>query len=233
MNLTTLHLLSLSVNLILMVILLAGWLGPNVQTSFNPTVARPAIAATAGVHPLAAVIGSVRLGERVYVAPCASIRGDEGQNIHIGDDSNIQDGAVIHGLETFENGAELVENEVEVEGQRYSVYIRERVSIAHQAQVHGPAKVGNDTFIGMQALVFRAELGDHVVVEPAAKIISVRVPAGRYVPALSIITNQAAADSLPRITADYPYRSLNEAVVRVNTQLADPQGVAVSPGSRG
>jgi carbonic anhydrase/acetyltransferase-like protein (isoleucine patch superfamily) len=162
----------------------------------------------------------VTLGQRVFVAPCASIRGDEGQNLYIGDESNVQDGAVLHGLETFEDGHELLENEVEVQGRKYSVYVGRRVSIAHQSQVHGPAIIGNDTFIGMQALVFRAEIGERVVVEPGAKIIGVKIAPDRYVPALSIITQQSVADSLPRITEDYPYRNLNKAVVRVNTQFA-------------
>lgn len=214
--------LSLGLNLVLLATFLAGWLGPNVRTSFNPEVDRPAIAESARVHPLAAVIGSVTLGERVFVAPGASVRGDEGQNIVVGDDSNVRDGVVIHGLETFDGGRELLENEVEVGGRRYSVYVGRRVSLAHQAQVHGPACVGSDTFVGMQALVFRARLGDHVVVEPGAKIVGVTIPSHRYVPALSLITRQEDADALPRIDGDYPYRNLNAAVVRVNRQFADP-----------
>lgn len=213
---------SLTLNLVLLALLLGGWVGPNVKTSFNLDVDTPVIAATARIHPLAAVMGSVKLGEKVYVAPCASIRGDEGQNIYVGDESNVQDAAVIHGLETFEGGQELFENEVEVEGKKYSVYIGKRVSMSHQSQVHGPAKVGHDTFIGMQALIFKADLGDHVVVEPGAKIIGVKIPSGRYVPALSMIDKQSQADALPMITEKYPYRNLNSAVIRVNTQLAGP-----------
>lgn len=34
------------------------------------------------------------------VSPCASVRGDEGQPPFRGDDSNVQDGVVIHTLET-------------------------------------------------------------------------------------------------------------------------------------
>jgi len=34
------------------------------------------------------------------VSPMASIRGDEGMPVYIGNDSNVQDGVVIHGLET-------------------------------------------------------------------------------------------------------------------------------------
>lgn len=209
-------------NLALVAIILGGWVGPNVKTSFNLDVDEPILSGTARVHQLASVIGSVTLGKRVYVAPFASIRGDEGQNIYVGDESNVQDSVVIHGLETFESGQELLENEVEVSGRRYSVYVGQRVSLAHQSQVHGPAKVGDDTFIGMQALIFKAEVGDHVVVEPGAKIIGVKIASGRYVPALSIITKQADADALPRITDRYPYKHLNDGVVRVNVQFADP-----------
>jgi len=208
--------------LLLLALILGGWVGPNVITSFNPDVDMPVVASTARIHPLAAVMGSVKLGEKVYVAPCASIRGDEGQNIYVGDQSNVQDGVVIHGLETFEGGQELIENEVEVEGKKYSVYVGKRVTMSHQSQVHGPAKVGHDTFIGMQALIFKADLGDYVVVEPGAKIIGVKIPSGHYVPALAMIDKQSQADALPLITENYPYKNLNSAVIRVNTQLAGP-----------
>ncbi len=49
---------------------------------------------------------------------------------------------------------DLIENEVAVEGKKYSVCIGKRVSLSHQSQVHRPAKVGDNTFVGMQALVF-------------------------------------------------------------------------------
>ncbi len=212
---------SLSFNVLVAGIVLIGWVAPNVKTTFNPEVDVPVIAKSARIHPLASVNGSVIIGEHIFVAPGASIRGDEGEHIFIGDESNVQDGVVVHGLETFEGGHELIENEVEVEGKKYSVYIGKRVSLAHQCQVHGPARVGDDTFVGMQSFVFRTELGDHVVVEPGAKLIGVKVAAGRYVPALSLITTQEQADALPRITEGYTYRKLNEGVVRVNVQLAN------------
>jgi carbonic anhydrase/acetyltransferase-like protein (isoleucine patch superfamily) len=201
--------------------LLIGWVAPNVKTTFMLEVETPVIGNYSRIHPLAAVIGSVRIGERVYVAPTASVRGDEGQHIYIGNETNVQDGVMVHGLETFDGGHELAENEVEVNGRKYSVYIGNRVSLAHQSQVHGPAKVGDDTFIGMQSLIFQTEVGEHVVVEPGAKIIGVKIPRGRYVPALSIISKQAQAEALPSITAEYTYRSLNDSVVRVNIQLAE------------
>ncbi len=145
---------SLILNLLFLGITLAGWVAPNVVTTFNPYVHEPVIGPSSRIHPMAVVNGSVTIGEMVFVAPGASIRGDEGQNIFVGDQSNVQDGVVIHGLETFEGGHELIENEVQVAGKSYSVYIGKRVSLAHQSQVHGPARIGDDTFLGMQALSF-------------------------------------------------------------------------------
>ncbi|MDD5435293.1 MAG: carbonic anhydrase [Nitrospira sp.] len=212
---------SIAGNLLIGGIILTGFIGPNVLTSFNDDVNKPVIAKSAFVHQLASVTGDVKLGERVFVAPAASIRGDEGQPIYIGNETNVQDGVVVHGLETMEGGKPVEKNQVDVGGKKYSVYVGDRVSMAHQSQVHGPAKVGNDVFVGMQSLVFKATVGDGVVIEPGAKIIGVNIAAGRYVPAGSVITKQADADALPEITETYAFRELNKAVIHVNTQFAD------------
>lgn len=193
----------------------------NVRASFNFEQKNPEIHPSAYIHPLAAVIGNVHLGKRVMVAPAASVRGDEGQPIWVGDDVNVQDCVVLHALETHNNGELVREAVVEVEGEFYGVYISDRVSLAHQCQVHGPASIGTDTFIGMQALVFRATVGNNCVIEPKALVMGVDIPDGRYVPAGALITTQAAADNLPLIDNSYPLRGLNRAVVHVNTQLAN------------
>ena len=192
----------------------------NVATDFSPTVTAPRIDPTAYVHPLAAVIGNVCLGRNVMVSPTASVRGDEGQPLHIGDDSNIQDGVVIHALETELNGRPVEKNLREVAGAFYAVYVGNRVSLAHQVQIHGPAYVLDDSFVGMQVLVFRARVGKGCVVEPGCILMGVSVPDGRYVPAGTVLRDQAAADKLPAITDDYPLKSLNKGVVHVNTSLA-------------
>ena len=198
-----------------------GLLRPNVETEFNPDVESPIVAEGAYVDKLASVIGNVAIGKRVFVAPFASIRGDEGQPVVIGEGSNVQDGVVIHALETFD-GSKVVEgNLVTVNGKKYAVWIGKNVSLAHQSQVHGPAAVGNQTFVGMQALVFKATIGDNVVIEPGAKVIGVKVADGRYVPAGSVVTSQAAADALPTITAAYPFATLNNGVLQVNQEFAD------------
>lgn len=193
---------------------------PNVETDFNEDVENPLLDPSAFVDPLGSVVGHVRLGKNVYVAPFASIRGDEGQPIFVGDGANVQDGAVIHALETVQEGKEVPGRTYEVGGRGYAVYIGKRVSLAHQSLVHGPARVDDNVFIGMQAMVFKAWVGEGVVIEPGAKVIGVTIPAHRYVPAGQTITTQANADKLPAITETYPFRTLNDAVVHVNTSFA-------------
>lgn len=202
---------------------------PNVLTSFNADVNLPRLKESTFVDPLASVIGDVQLGAGVYVAPFASLRGDEGQPIAIGDEANVQDGVVVHALETTDGGKPVANRTYEVNGVQYAVYVGKRVSLAHQSQIHGPARIDDDVFVGMQALIFKSWIGRGSVVEPGAKVIGVTVAPGRYVPAGTVLTDQKLADKLPEITDDYPFRGLNEAVVHVNTSFAERYGEAARP----
>jgi carbonic anhydrase/acetyltransferase-like protein (isoleucine patch superfamily) len=194
----------------------------NAITPWNPTPAAPVIDPTAFIDPQASVIGNVTIGANVMVSPMASIRSDEGMPLFVGNRSNVQDGVVLHALETIdEEGKPVEKNLVEVGGKKYAVYVGENVSLAHQSQIHGPASVGNDTFIGMQALVFKAKVGNNCVLEPTSAAIGVTIPDGRYIKAGTVVTSQAEADKLPEITDDYAYRHTNEAVVYVNVHLAE------------
>ncbi|MBN2254560.1 MAG: carbonic anhydrase [Deltaproteobacteria bacterium] len=192
----------------------------NVLTDFSSTVSEPTIDSSTYVHPLAAVIGNVILGKNIMVSPAACVRGDEGQPLYVGDDSNIQDGVVIHALETEEHGKPIESNLYEIDGKNYAVYVGKRVSLAHQVQIHGPAVVRDDTFIGMKTLVFKSSVGGHCVVEPGVILMGVSVPDNRYVPAGSVITSQEEAERLPVITDDYPLKNMNKGVIHVNTSLA-------------
>ncbi len=193
----------------------------NVVTDFCPKESMPSIDATAYIHPLAAVIGNVTIGRRVMVAPFAAVRGDEGQPIRVDDEANVQDGVVLHGLETELKGTPVEKNLVEADGKRYAVYVGKRVSLAHQVQIHGPARVGDDSFVGMQTLVFKSSVGKNCVVEPGCVLMGVSVPDGRYVPAGTVLKKQDDAENLPAITDDYPLKDLNKGVIHVNTALAD------------
>ena len=192
----------------------------NVMTDFSARECTPVIDPTVYVHPMACVIGNVILGKNVMVAPCACVRGDEGQPLYVGDNSNVQDGVVIHALETEEHGKPVEKNLYEVDGRKYAVYVGSRVSLAHQVQVHGPAVVLDDCFIGMQSLVFKSFVNKRCVVEPGCILMGVTIPEGRYVPAGSVIKTQDQADALPVIGDDYPMKDLNKGVVHVNTSLA-------------
>ncbi|MBP7233107.1 MAG: carbonic anhydrase [Syntrophaceae bacterium] len=192
----------------------------NVITDFSSKISEPVIGNGSYVHPLAAVIGNVILGDNVMVAPTACVRGDEGQPLHVGSDSNVQDGVVIHALETELDGKPVEKNLMEVEGRKYAVYVGNRVSLAHQVQIHGPAVIMDDTFVGMKVLVFKSMVGKNCVIEPGAILMGVKVADGRYVPVGSVVKTQNEADSLPVITADYPLKDMNKGVLHVNKALA-------------
>ena len=78
----------------------------------------PNIPASAYVANEATVIGKVTLGERSSVWPGAVLRGDD-EPIHIGNGSNMQDGAVLH----TDPGLPLT--------------IGDNVTVGHQAMLHG------------------------------------------------------------------------------------------------
>lgn len=88
---------------------------------------------SAFVHPDALVFGDVTLGARVSVWPTAVLRGDTGR-IVIGDESNVQDGTVIH------------------VDQGVPTTIGQRVAIGHRAIVHG-ATIDDDCLIAMGAIL--------------------------------------------------------------------------------
>ncbi|MDZ5473769.1 carbonic anhydrase [Bacillus sp. 31A1R] len=193
----------------------------NTQTSFNKKVDTPMVKPSTYIHHHASVIGSVNIMENVFVGPFSSIRGDEGLRIHIGSRSNIQDGVVIHGIKNYDQGSIVSENNVFEKDNPYSVYVGENVSIAHQSQIHGPSKVSNNVFVGMQALVFKAIIEENVILEPGCKVIGVTIPKNRYVSAGRVITKQEEADQLPEITPEYNYFGFNPKVVAVNLELVN------------
>ena len=87
-------------------------------------------------------------------------------------------------------------------------------------QVHGPAYIGDDTFVGMKRLVFNAKLGKRDAIGVSSTITNgVIIPDDKFVPPGSIITTQAQADKLPARVGS-PYEKLNAFVLHVNQELA-------------
>lgn len=123
----------------------------------------PRIAPTAWVHASAVVIGDVTLGEHVSVWPGAVLRGDR-DAIVIGDETNIQDGVVIH----CDPGMPCV--------------IGRRVTVGHRAVVHG-ATVEDGALVGIGAIVLnQAVIGAGSLVAAGAV-----VGEGKHVPPGSLV----------------------------------------------
>lgn len=93
----------------------------------------PQLAAGAWAAPSADLIGDVRLGPRSSVWFGAVIRADN-TPILIGDDSNLQDGAIGHSDPGF------------------PLTIGARVTVGHQAILHG-CTIADDCLIGMGARI--------------------------------------------------------------------------------
>jgi carbon dioxide concentrating mechanism protein CcmM len=174
--------------------LFARFISPNPRTPALPESKAPAISGTAFIGPFASVIGDVTIRDNVFVAPSASIRADEGTPFHIGSGSNIQDGVILHGLD---------DEFVTVNGSRYSIYIGSSVTCGHGAIVHGPCAVGDGSFIGFQAIVFDAELGQGVFVSNNALVTGgVRVADHRFIPPGAVIDTQEKANRLGKTPRD-------------------------------
>ncbi len=179
----------------------AQWL-PNVR-------GRAVLPKSVFIHPQATVIGRVVFGENVHLAAGASVRADEGAPFFIGDDSNIQDGVVIHALQ---------QKWVQVGGEEWAVYVGRKVSMAHNALIHGPCFIGDGSFIGFKAVVHDSVVGKGCFIGIGAVVVGVEIPEGRFVPNGNIIDSQDKVDALP--LAQEAQMHFNEDVVDVNRGLA-------------
>jgi carbonic anhydrase/acetyltransferase-like protein (isoleucine patch superfamily) len=112
----------------------------------------PTIPASCYVDLSAQVIGDVQLGENSSVWMNAVIRGDV-NSIRIGNGSNVQDCAVVHGQRYL-----------------YSVTIGDMVTIGHNATVHG-CVIEDACLIGMGAVVLNgAHIGEGSIIAAGAII---------------------------------------------------------------
>ncbi|MGB3238175.1 MAG: ribulose bisphosphate carboxylase small subunit [Geitlerinemataceae cyanobacterium] len=178
-------------------------------TPRSQTLADPKIHETAYVHSFSNIIGDVRVGANVSIAPGTSIRADEGSPFYIGQGANIQDGVFVHGL-----GKGRVVGD---DGQEYSAWIGDNTCITHMALIHGPVYLGGDCFVGFRSTVFNARVGQGCIIMMHALIQDVEIPPGKYVSSGSVITSQPQADRLPNVQeAD---RQFANNVVAINEVL--------------
>lgn len=139
----------------------------------------------------ATLVGNVIMGNKCTVWFNAVVRGDVNV-IRIGDQTNIQDGVIIHG--TY---------------QKSGTYIGSNVSIAHGAIIHG-CTIEDNVLVGMRAVIM-----DNAVVKEGAVIAAGAVVlAGTVVEADSIYagmpakkvkaTGEFMKSEIERIAGSYP-----------------------------
>ena len=121
----------------------------------------PRIDAAAWVDPTAVVIGDVRLAEGASLWPTVVARGDVCP-IVVGEGSNVQDGAVLHGDP----------------GQ--PVTIGADVTIGHRAVVHG-ATLEDGCLIGIGAIVLNGVTVGAGALVAAGSVVTRDVPPGALV----------------------------------------------------
>ena len=139
----------------------------------------------------ATLIGDIIMGSHCSVWYQAVIRGDV-NSIRIGDEVNIQDGAVIHA--TFETAP---------------THIGNRVSIGHNAIVHG-CKLDDDVLVGMGSIVMdHCVIGSNSIIAAGAVVPkNTIIPPGSIyagVPAkkIKVIDTTSQKNKIKRIAKNY------------------------------
>ena len=124
---------------------------------------QPQLGANAWVAPNATLIGDIHLGANASIWWNATLRGDN-DPIHIGENTNIQDGSVLH----TDPGLQLI--------------IGRDVTIGHRVILHG-CTIGDGCLIGMgSTLLNRAVIGKHCLIGANALI-----PEGKVIPDRSLV----------------------------------------------
>ncbi|MCX8087026.1 MAG: gamma carbonic anhydrase family protein [Rhodocyclaceae bacterium] len=123
----------------------------------------PQIDASVWIAPTATVIGDVRLAANVSIWWNAVLRGDN-DPITIGENSNIQDGSVLH----TDAGVPLT--------------VGRDVTVGHLAMLHG-CTIGEGSLIGIKSVILNAAvIGKHCLIGAGALI-----PEGKVIPERSLV----------------------------------------------
>lgn len=123
----------------------------------------PDIHASCFVAPSASLIGSVVMHENASVWFNCVLRADN-EPIVIGENSNIQDGSVLH----VDDG--------------FPIEIAANVTVGHKVMLHG-CSIGKNTLIGMNAVVLNgAKIGKNCLIGANALVTeNMEIPAGSMV----------------------------------------------------
>ena len=146
----------------------------------------PTIDASAWVASSAVVIGDVRMDAGSSLWPTAVARGDLAC-IHIGENSNVQDGAVLHGDP----------------GQ--PVLIGREVTIGHRAVIHG-ATLGDGCLVGIGAIVLNGiKVGDGALIA-AGSVVTKDVPPQTMVVGIPATAKRTLKDAAVAEQRDHALR---------------------------
>jgi carbonic anhydrase/acetyltransferase-like protein (isoleucine patch superfamily) len=139
----------------------------------------PQVGKTSWISPQAVLMGDVRLGEDCSVWPGAVLRADE-NTIRIGDQTNIQDGAILH-----------------VSGKN-PLLIGSRVTVAHGAVVHA-CTVGDGCLVGIRSVLLDGVVvGENCLIGAGALLTH-----GMLVPSGSLVTGMPAKVVRPLNEEEY------------------------------
>ena len=162
--------------------------GPNPETPFNPEQIEPQLGANVDREEFARITGDVRVGENSSVGRRTAIRADEGTPIVIGPGASIDDRVTFHAVKGTD------------------VRAGEFLVVDDDAVLHGPLEIGDRTFVGEHAVVFRARLGDEVRIGEGAVIVGpegpadkiMEIPDGTLIPAGTVVTTEEDVRALER-----------------------------------
>ncbi len=173
--------------------------------------ATPQIHESVFLAPSADVVGDVHVGKGASLWFNTVVRGDVNR-IDIGEDTNVQDGTVIHG--TY---------------KKWPVRIGKGVSVGHSAMIHG-CTVGDYTLVGMQATILDgAEIGEECLVGAGALVTQ-----GAKIPPRSLVLGAPA--KVVRALTPEEITSLHDSTKRYAlymTWYKDPGFSMVSPTQEG
>lgn len=185
------------------------FIAENPPTGNLPCSTFPTIDSSAFIGPFSSVIGDVTIGKNTWLACNVSIRADQGTPFYIGDNTNFQDGVIVHSW---------ANRYVKVNGKNYAVYIGNKVSCAHNCVVHGPCYIGDNSLVGINAVVINAYVKEGSYIGKGAVVFGgVVIDKYRFVPDGTVIDTQEKADKLGRVPEEV--MEMMKEVIRLNEQF--------------
>ena len=181
----------------------------NTNQTIRPNFAGdyPNIHRDAFIDPSAQIIGNVIIEKDVFIGPMSVIRADERgpdgsvKPIVIGQEVNIQDGVIIHSR----GGS--------------SVTIGPRTSVAHGVVIQGPCFIDEDCFLAIRSMLYSSTLGSSVWVGMGAIVMRADLEAHTHVSAGSVILSRPDALGLKLVSANH--KQYMEEVLKAAQRLLD------------